>query len=122
MAQVISHLVFALSKVAQESWKTRQQRKQLTAKLTSLSPPEKAILATYLARATTTLSFDARDGVVGGLVAKKIIYRASNIPSSMLMFPYNLQPWVWDYLKETPEILDGASDDHWERERKERYP
>ena len=88
----------------------------LSSKITTNRNEEKTILATsrvereYLARYlhsdTTTLAFDYRDGIVNGLIGKRILYRASEASNPMSFnFDYNIQPWAWDYLKKHPELL-----------------
>lgn len=83
-------------------WNARQLQKELH----YLSPPEAAILAEYLAAGTTTRSFAISDGIVGGLVGKKILYCASNVGhAGSISFDYNLQPWAWRYLVRHPELV-----------------
>ncbi|MEE3718125.1 superinfection exclusion B family protein [Tumidithrix elongata RA019] len=86
-----------------KNWNVRQYRKELSV----LSPPEKQILVEYIRKNTTTLPQRMQDGVVGGLVAKNILYWASNIghPGST-MFDCNIQPWVWERLHRRPELVD----------------
>jgi len=97
-----AHVVRLFGPALRESWNTRQYRKDLTI----LSPPEQEVLAKYLRANTTTLSHHVSDGVVGGLVAKHILYRASNIghPGSM-SFDFNLQPWAWEELRRRPVLV-----------------
>ena len=85
-----------------QRWNASQQRKALH----TLSRPEREVLAEYLLHDTSTRSFAISDGVVGGLVAKRILYRASNVghPGSM-SFDHNLQPWAWDYLRRHPALV-----------------
>ena len=83
-------------------------------RLKELSPPERAILKLYVDNGTTTRSFSMTDGVVRGLVAKRILYQASNIPKGLQMnLEYNLQEWAWRLLAEHPTLLEGASLSHW---------
>ncbi len=46
------------------------------------------------------------DGVVGGLLTKRILYRSSSLSLSYTTFAYNLQPWAWEYLNSHPRLLD----------------
>jgi hypothetical protein len=89
-----------------ERWNERQWRKELAV----LSPPEKRVLAEYVRENTTTCSHHVSDGVVGGLVAKGILFRASNFghPGST-SFDYNLQPWAWRHLMKHPELVDAPA-------------
>lgn len=44
--------------------------------------------------------------VVLGLETEKIIYRASSLSSYYTNFPYNIQPWAWEYLNQHPDLLE----------------
>ncbi|WP_094585840.1 superinfection exclusion B family protein [Synechococcus sp. BO 8801] len=89
-----------VSPVLLDQWNVRQHRK----KLKVLSPPEQKVLAAYLNANTTTLPQPYSNGVVGGLVAKKILYWASNIGHpGTTAFDCNLQPWAWQELRKHPE-------------------
>lgn len=86
-----------------ENWNVCQYRK----KLSVLSPPEKKLLAKYITENTTTLPQSMQDGVVGGLVAKKILYWAANVgyPGST-SFDCNMQTWAWKRLNQCPRLVD----------------
>jgi Super-infection exclusion protein B len=45
--------------------------------------------------------------VVNGLVSETVLYRSSNMSALGTTFPFNIQPWAWDYLNEHPELLNG---------------
>ncbi len=79
--------------------------KQMQKTLHDLTPEEKKFLSVYIINDTKTQSADCNDGVVNGLVAAKIIFRSSNLSQYYTTFPYNIQPWAWEYLKNNPEIL-----------------
>lgn len=88
--------------------KSRETKKTHEKLLLTTSRVEKEVLSRYLAEDTTTISFDYRDGIVNGLIAKEFLYRASQASNPMsLKFDVNIQGWVWDYLKQHPEILEG---------------
>lgn len=84
----------------------RLQAWSLSKRLTDLSEPEKMILRKYLANDTPTLTFPVQDGVVRGLVAKKILFCASEVgmPGTW-SFPFNLQPWARQALRRNPSLL-----------------
>lgn len=73
--------------------------------LHTLSQDEKAFLKFYFDNDTKTQHREYGDGVASGLEAGKIIYRASNMAVYHHTFAYNIQPWVWKYLKSHPECL-----------------
>ena len=76
----------------------------------TLSRVEKEILARYMIEDTTTLAFDASDGVVNGLMAKGILYRASQLSNPLSFdFDVNIQIWAWQYLKAHPNFLQGVT-------------
>lgn len=108
-------LALLFAHVAGETWnwgrewlKANRHLRALHGQLRELSPGEKHVLKKYIEGQTTTLYFTVSDGVIGGLVAKKILFQSSSI-GQMHSFSYNLQPWAWTYLRAHPDILVGAS-------------
>lgn len=107
---LVSGGLYDLSKLGIGKWSEkrdsniiRNEREQL---LLSSSRVEKEILARYIAEDTTTLAFEMRDGIVNGLIAKGILYRASQGSNPMSYnFDTNIQNWVWEYLEKHPEFL-----------------
>jgi hypothetical protein len=85
------------------TWKINERR--LIKSLCSLSADEKRVLREYASGETQTDYFPVGDGVIGGLEAKKILYRSSAI-SVRLQFPYNIQPWALKHLAGHPELLE----------------
>lgn len=86
-----------------EARKTKIAREKV---LMSTSNVEKEVIARYLSDDTTTFAFDYRDGIVNGLVSKGILYRSSQASNPMSMnFDFNIQPWVWEYLKDHSDFL-----------------
>ncbi|MHC4184123.1 MAG: superinfection exclusion B family protein [Planctomycetota bacterium] len=77
--------------------------------LHSLTPDEKAYLSPYILNDENTQYFLIEDGVVGSLLAKDIIYQASQIGSIVSGWAFNIQPWARDYLKEHTHLLEGAN-------------
>lgn len=74
-----------------------------------LSPPEKALLATYFVDKTTTQYFDISDGIANGLQAKGFIYIASNVGAHYKSFAFNIQPWAWKCLQDNPSLLTSET-------------
>jgi len=74
------------------------------ARLKDLTPKEKALLAGYLKENTRTQKFWVEDGVVAGLKHANIIYPAVSQADGD-HFPFNIRPWVWDYLKKNPHLI-----------------
>jgi len=71
----------------------------------SLTPAEKRALQPYILENHNSALFDIWDGVAGGLVAKKILYIATNV-GYWDNFPHNLQPWARECLTKHPELLE----------------
>jgi hypothetical protein len=81
--------------------------------LDDLTPAQKKILRTYIEKKTRSLSLDYKDGSVHELEIANIIY----LPSDLSFFDikprvdngfyteYNIQPKIYKYLKEHPELL-----------------
>lgn len=84
---------------------TEQRRVEV---LMDLTPSEKAYLLPYIRDQEGTQYFSLTDGVAGGLVAKGILFRASNLGSMKTGFAYNLQPWARRQLAKNPKLLRGA--------------
>lgn len=77
-------------------------------KLNDLTPEEKGFLIPFLEDGETTRYAELSDGVVSGLVAKKIVYRPTNIGTEGITFAHNIHPWVKNELQKSPELLEGA--------------
>lgn len=73
--------------------------------LKMLTAEEKFFLTPFVKDGQNTRSAPLSDGVSGGLVAKKIIYRSSNIIHGFSA-PYNLQPIARILLSENPDLLE----------------
>jgi hypothetical protein len=89
------------------SWKdSKKKQKVQEESILSASKVEKEVLARYITEDTTTIAFEMRDGIVNGLIAKGILYRASTGSNPMSYdFDTNMQPWAWEYLKSHPDVL-----------------
>ena len=57
---------------------------------------------------SNTLRID--DGVVNGLVAKGIIFRAASMGNLLEGMAHNIGDFAWDYLHENPHLLEGITD------------
>ena len=82
--------------------------KQLIRDLHSLSDKEQEYLATFQRDNTISQNMPYNDGITQSLVYKKIVFLASRVSESGLYFPYNINPKVWTYIKEHPELLKNA--------------
>jgi len=86
-------------------WRDRQFNRAVYRTLSDLTQAEKDFLREFIFGHANTVSAPVNDGVAGGLQAKQIIYRSSNI-SYGLEWPYNLQPIPRKLLNAHPELLD----------------
>jgi hypothetical protein len=73
--------------------------------LRSLTPEEKRALQPYILEKKNSALFHVSDGIAGGLVAKKILFMASNV-GPWSYFPHNLQPWAREQLTKHSELLE----------------
>jgi len=102
---IISEPTYYAFNLVKKRIQWRIKLKQMQKTLHNLTPDEKIFLSVYIDDDTKTQSADYNNGVVSGLVAEKIIFRSSNLSQYYTTFPYNIQPWAWEYLKNNPEIL-----------------
>lgn len=72
--------------------------------LHKLTPEEKSFLIPYIENQENSIK-SLGSGIAGGLEAKNIIFRSSNMGNLMTGFPYNLQSWAREYLEENPHLL-----------------
>jgi hypothetical protein len=78
--------------------------------LAELTPDEKAYLLPYIKDQANTQQFQIEDGIVGGLVAKGILYQASRVGYfGEGGWAFNMQSWARAALSENPRLLDGAA-------------
>ena len=81
-------------------------------RLKNLTFEEKEILLGYFVNESRTQKFAKTDGVVNQLEIDNIIFRSSNI-GNLDSWPYNIQPWVWEFLKNhRAEILSDEEIDN----------
>lgn len=87
----------------------RSRERRTREKLSSLMEDEKQILRYYFVYQTRSnvLRFD--DGVVKGLEAAGVIYRASEVGNILEGFAYNISNVAWKYIEQNPELLEGAT-------------
>jgi len=86
-------------------WRDRQFVRAVHRMLRELTQDEKDFLRPFIFGNANTVTSPINDGIAGGLAAKQIIYRSSNV-SLGLDWPYNLQPIPRKLLTAHPELLD----------------
>lgn len=102
------HFLMWLKNLGANGWTRRKGRLAREKQFHSLTPEEQGYLAPYVQENINTQEFPVEDGVIGGLLAKGIVYRSSNVFDMAEGVPYNLQPWAKTYLTEHPELLADA--------------
>ena len=100
----INELVINGVKNVKKKYETYTTKKWREKRLKKLTADEKAILNRYISNQTRTCTFSIDNGMVKEFVIYQILFRSSNI-GSMYGFPYNIQPWAWDYLNKHKELL-----------------
>lgn len=89
-------------------WKAKKLHAQRQETLHNLTSQEKGYLSKYIIDDQNTINVGANDGVMAGLVHKRIVYLASQTGNISDGFPFNLHDWARKYLKENPPLLEGA--------------
>lgn len=106
------------------AWNKGRRRKEAALReqaklLQTLTAEERAILRNYVDGKTMTQRLNVDSGVVNGLVAKGVIYRATNRATSgfadrtyygvVYGCDHNMQSWAWEYLNGHPELLAAGA-------------
>jgi hypothetical protein len=114
-ALLFSHFAWWVRGFAVERIRSNQTHKVCVQLLYELTPDEKVFLVPYIIDDVNSRIAPIENGVVGGLVAKGILFRAA-YAAPFGDFPYNMQPWARRYLAEHPQILVGASEEQFSEE------
>ena len=109
LAFYIAGVANSLREEKQEKERRKQSLRQKQQQLHNLSADEKAYLAPFILDDESTQYFLIEDGVAGGLTAKGVIYRSSQVGSLVDGWAFNIQPWAKEYLAQNPELLAGAN-------------
>lgn len=88
-------------------WRQRKFQGEVLQRLQCLTEDEKQILRFYVVHQTKTNTLRVNDGVVNGLVASGILYRAAAVGDLVQGFAHNLSEEAWQYLQIDPSVLDG---------------
>lgn len=97
--------LLAIAAIPLKQWRNLRN---LQSGLATLTAEEKGYLAEFMQTGRTTILLPIEDGIIGSLVARKIVYRASNVFHVVEGVPYSLQPWARQHLEANLHILDGA--------------
>lgn len=100
-----AYCLSAASNVINNHLDDRRLRRLTLDTLRMLTADEKRFLRPFIAEGRNTVYVAISDGISGGLVAKRIIYRSSNIIEAF-QAPFNLQPIARKLLTENPTLVD----------------
>jgi hypothetical protein len=103
---LVVHAIPAIAPVVVSPWKRQLNRRTDLKRLADLTHDEKAFLRPYILDDENTRHALITSGVVKGLVAKGLLYRASKTSAPGGGFPYNMQPTIRSLLKKRPHLLN----------------
>jgi hypothetical protein len=84
-----------------------QERQAL---LSKLHPDEKGYIVLFITKGKLVLPLRNEDGIRGTLLAKDLIYVASNHGHLLTGLEYGLSPWVRKLVEENSDLLEGYSE------------
>lgn len=99
------NIISFIVQIGLRPWRDYQFNRAVYRTLSELTQGEKDFLREFIYGGSNTVLAAINDGIAGGLAAKHIIYRASNV-SYGLEWPFNLQPVPRKLLSAHPELLD----------------
>jgi hypothetical protein len=102
---LLAEIIFPTFKWILQKIKRHFNLKEYQQRLHDLTIEEKELLSEYIDKNTRTTSIEYSNGVAKELESAMVIRRASNLSHYHNMFPYNIQPWAWDYLTKNPQLL-----------------
>jgi hypothetical protein len=74
-------------------------------RLHQLTSDEKAILQGYITGKTHTQRLDPANSAVAALARDRLLTTVTQVRAASELWAYTIQPWVWTYLNERPELL-----------------
>ncbi|EDZ02730.1 conserved hypothetical protein [Salmonella enterica subsp. enterica serovar Virchow str. SL491] len=104
----VSYLIARVYQFFDDVHGERKIKKARIAYLEKLTPEEKGYLWSYIIEGNNSIMCGPDDGIMGGLEAKCIAYRAASVGDMLNGFAYNLQPWAREHLEKNPHLLNGA--------------
>jgi hypothetical protein len=103
---ICAYGISAISRSVRNTLDDRHLHRLTLGTLRLLTADEKRLLRPFIIEGVNTVNADISDGIVGGLISKRIVYRSSNVGHLISGFPYNLQPIARKVLSEKPNLLD----------------
>ena len=104
-AYLLAHLIVKIYGFISDKYNRRKTNKMRIGYLQQLTLQEKEYLRPYIVEGENTVKFRIEEGIVGGLTAKDILYRASTVGDLLDGFDYNMQPWARKHLESHRELL-----------------
>jgi hypothetical protein len=106
---VISWIVMRTFSRIQRRFEAAARQRRRCGLLETLTPEEQGYLVAYIAEDRTTIYLPIDDGIIGGLLARNIVYRSSSLVDPFNGVPYNLQPWARSHLRANEHLLADAA-------------
>ncbi|NOR68205.1 MAG: hypothetical protein GQ532_00645 [Methylomarinum sp.] len=98
-----------ISRVVRNRMFRVKKEKSILQSLHSLTEEEKQILRYYFAKQSKSNVLRIDDGIINGLVAKDVIFRAASQGNLVEGFAHNINELVWDYLDVNLGLLNGET-------------
>ena len=105
---IISDIIFYVRDIVRD-WNTERFKIEALKRLT---PPERELMRRYLKMETKSMGLDPRDPIVILFVTRKWFSQPFNyvgatldIATPRFLPPYVLDDWIYDYLKDHPELI-----------------
>jgi hypothetical protein len=78
-----------------------------------LTDEEREILRLFINGKTRSAHLSLKNGTVLGLERRMFIVRVGQLGTDAITmtFPFNIQPWAWEYLNKNPHLLDRLDND-----------
>lgn len=105
---LMAFLIARIIREATDLLRSRKAEKARKDQLMQLTAEEKGYLAEFVINGRNTVKVGIDDGIMGGLVAKKICFMSSNVFDLLDGASYNLQPWARRFLEQNPSALEGS--------------
>lgn len=105
---LLAHAIVSLVQYIRDGLEAKATRKARMALLQDLTPDEKIRLIPYIHQKRASVDYQITDGVVLGLVAKGILFRATNLGYGT-RFSFNIQPWARQEIEKNVAFFEGAA-------------
>lgn len=106
---IISNFLFWSIPIVNKWINNLKINSRMRSRLNNLTQEEKEIFLGYILENTRSQFFALMDGVVLELKREGLIYGAINA-SSLKGVPYNINPWVWNYLRKNQDKIFSKED------------